>query len=213
MDFYMTVLIKFILGLLCIILQINLVGKSNLAPVTPLDQVQNYVLGGIIGGIIYSESVTVFQFLMVLLMWTLVVMVLQFLKNHNHLAKALVDGRPVILIRNGQIEVENCLRRGVTADELMFRLRMNGIYELARVKRAVLEQNGQLTILEYGDKESIRYPLISDGIVNLDVLEMTSHDEEWLENQLKFKGFASASEIFLAEYISGQLRVIGYPKK
>ncbi len=63
MDFYMTVLIKFILGLLCIILQINLVGKSNLAPVTPLDQVQNYVLGGIIGGIIYSESVTVFQFL------------------------------------------------------------------------------------------------------------------------------------------------------
>ena len=60
----------------------------------------------------------------------------------------MIDGRPAILVKNGELDVETCLKRGVTADELMFRLRINGIYELARVKRAVLEQNGQLTVLD-----------------------------------------------------------------
>ena len=80
----------------------------------------------------------------------------------------------------------------------MFRLRINGIYELARVKRAVLEQNGQLTVLEYGDDESIRYPLISDGIINYDILEMISRDEAWLDEQLQKNGFKSSAEVFWA---------------
>ena len=42
--------------MLCLILQINLLGKGNLAPTSAIDQVQNYVLGGIIGGIIYNKS-------------------------------------------------------------------------------------------------------------------------------------------------------------
>lgn len=213
MEFYGPIIGKFILGMLCIILQINIVGKRNLAPVTALDQVQNYVLGGIIGGIIYNQDITVLQFLMVLIIWTLVVMVLQFLKNHNRLAKVMIDGRPAILVKNGKLDVETCLKRGVTADELMFRLRVNGIYELARVKRAVLEQNGQLTVLEYGDDESIRYPLISDGIINYDILEMISRDEVWLDEQLQKNGFKSSTEVFLGEYISGKLHFVGYPKK
>ncbi|EIJ67125.1 YetF domain-containing protein [Haemophilus parahaemolyticus] len=35
-------------------------------------------------------------------------------------------------------------------------------YEIASVKRAVLGQNGQLSIIQYGDQD-LRYPLIIDG--------------------------------------------------
>lgn len=120
------------------------------------------------------------------------------LYSRNRLAKVMIDGRPAILVKNGKLDVETCLKRGVTADELMFRLRVNGIYELARVKRAVLEQNGQLTVLEYGDDESIRYPLISDGIINYDILEMISRDEAWLDEQLQKNGFKSRQRSFWA---------------
>lgn len=48
--FYLNVFLKLLLGLLSIILIINKSGKGNLAPTSPMDQVQNYVLGGIIGG-------------------------------------------------------------------------------------------------------------------------------------------------------------------
>ena len=48
--FYLDVFLKLLLGLLAIALIINKSGKGNLAPTSAMDQVQNYVLGGIIGG-------------------------------------------------------------------------------------------------------------------------------------------------------------------
>ena len=54
----------------------------------------------------------------------------------------------------------------------MFKLRNKGIYEVAKVKSGILEQNGQLTVIEFSDKDHVRYPLISDGQLNVDVLEL-----------------------------------------
>lgn len=51
---YIDVAIKLALGLLSLIVVINYTGKGNLAPTSASDQVQNYVLGGIIGGVIYN---------------------------------------------------------------------------------------------------------------------------------------------------------------
>ena len=48
-----------------------------------MEQVQNFVLGGIIGGVIYSDSVGLLQFFLVLILWTLLVLSLKFIKNHN----------------------------------------------------------------------------------------------------------------------------------
>ncbi|MEN2297116.1 hypothetical protein AAH973_14030, partial [Enterococcus faecalis] len=53
--------IKIHLGIITIIDQINLMGKGNLAPTSAMDQVQNYVLGGIFGGVIYKDTITVLQ--------------------------------------------------------------------------------------------------------------------------------------------------------
>ena len=65
----------------------------------------------------------------------------------------------------------------------MFKLRAAGIYEISAVKRAVMEQNGQLAVIKYGD-ESLRYPLITDGQVDPDILEIIKRDEEWLQQEL-----------------------------
>ncbi|WP_270305942.1 YetF domain-containing protein [Enterococcus faecalis] len=80
------------------------------------------------------------------------------------------------------------------------------------VKRAVLEQNGQLTIVEYGD-ESIRYPIIVDGQANMDVLELIKKDEHWLLTQIQEQGFQRLQEIYLGEYLSGQLSLSPYEEK
>lgn len=80
--------------------------------------------------------------------------------------------------QNGKIRVEECLKHGISANDLMFKLRNKGIYEVAKVKSGILEQNGQLTVIEFSDKDHVRYPLISDGQLNVDVLELINQDEE-----------------------------------
>lgn len=211
MQFYTPIIIKFALGIICLIIQINLMGKGNLAPSSAMDQVQNYVLGGIIGGVIYNDSITVLQFVLVLIIWTLLVLVLKFAKEHNRYVKRVVDGRPITLIQNGVVDVNECLKNGISANELMFKLRANGIYEVENVKRAVLEQNGQLTLIEFGD-ENIRYPIIVDGQSNEDVLELIKKDEVWLEEQIQQNGYQKINEIYLGEYLSGKLNLYGYKK-
>lgn len=211
MQLYSPIIIKFALGIICLIIQINIMGKGNLAPSSAMDQVQNYVLGGIIGGVIYNDSITVLQFVLVLIIWTLLVLILKFLKEHNRYIKVLVDGKPLTLIQDGQVKVNDCLKNGISANELMFKLRANGIYEIQDVKRAILEQNGQLTIIEFGG-ENIKYPIIVDGQANFDVLELINKDESWLEQEITKQGYDRINDVYLGEYLSGELKLYGYQK-
>ncbi|WP_455810517.1 DUF421 domain-containing protein [Pseudomonas graminis] len=211
MPLYTPIIIKLGLGILCLIVQINLMGKGNLAPSSAMDQVQNYVLGGIIGGVIYNESITVLQFVLVLIIWTLLVFILKFLKENNQFLKRIIDGKPITLVHNGTVDVKECLRNGVSAHDLMFKLRFNGIYEIEQLKRVILEQNGQLTIIQVGD-ENIRYPIIVDGLANNDLLEMINKDNEWLEAKVVEQGFTKISEVYLGEYLSGKINLYGYTR-
>ncbi|KRL06607.1 DUF421 domain-containing protein [Liquorilactobacillus hordei] len=205
---YTDITIKLAIGLLTIILQINLSGKSNLAPINALDQVQNYVLGGIVGGMIYNESITVLQYILVLLIWTLLVTVLRFITKHNKYMKWLIDGKPQTLIKNGELIVATALKNGMSANDLTFRLRTEGISDIKQVKLAILEQNGQLTITEYGD-ETIKYPLILDGQINEAILEETGHSIEWLQKQLVGKNL-EVKDVYLGTYANKYLNIYTY---
>ena len=59
---YLDIAIKLTMGLLSLVFVINISGKGNLAPSSATDQVLNYVLGGIVGGVIYSPRISVLQY-------------------------------------------------------------------------------------------------------------------------------------------------------
>lgn len=207
--FYLDVFLKLLLGLLALALIINKSGKGNLAPTSAMDQVQNYVLGGIIGGVIYSPSVSIFQFAVVLLIWAFLIFGLRQLKTKNHAFRRFIDGAPVIVINRGKINIAACKKAKITAHELAFKLRREGVYYIREVKRAVLEQNGELIIVLAGE-ENPKYPIITDGIIQKSVLEDVDKTEEWLLEELQKAGYNSPAEVFLAEYENGSIKVIPY---
>ncbi|MGL5900515.1 MAG: DUF421 domain-containing protein [Lactobacillaceae bacterium] len=208
---YSEVAIKFVLGFICIITQINLSGKGNLAPTNVIDQMQNYVLGGIIGGIIFNENITVLQFFLVLVIWTIVVLVIRFLTNHTRIVKKLVEGSPLKVISNGKIDVKGLTARGMTASTLMFKLRTAGIEDLKKVKAAVLETNGQLTIIQKGES-MINAPLITDGQILEESLDAIGKDDTWLRNEIKNNGY-QVNDIYLATYEDNNLKLFPYRSK
>lgn len=76
-SFFATIAIRLALGLLFLVFVINVTGKGNLAPNSAVDQVQNFVLGGIIGGVIYNSSITIIQYIVILIMWTILILLLK----------------------------------------------------------------------------------------------------------------------------------------
>lgn len=206
---YSDVAIKLVVGFIFMTVLINFTDKGNLAPTSAIDQVQNYVLGGIIGGVIYNSSITLIQFVIVLLIWSLLILVMRYLKIHIHPVGKFIDGGPIIVIRNGHLLVHNCLKANLSAKEIDFKLRTAGVYQIDDVKRAIVEQNGSLTILRQGDG-SIRYPIIVDGQIDADVLELMNHDEDWLMQQLKQHGVNNIRDVYMAKYKNHQFEITRY---
>lgn len=206
---YIDIAIKLALGLLSLVFVINVSGKGNLAPASASDQVQNYVLGGIIGGVIYNPSISILQFINILLIWVILVSTQKWLKTNNMFLKKMVDGEPTTVIKRGKINVEATRKSGLSANDLAFKLRSQGIYSIKNVKRAVIEQNGQLIVVLAGDKNP-KYPIITDGKVQINSLESMDKTEEWLMSTLKEMGYKDIKNIFLAEYDKGQLHIVEY---
>ena len=206
---YMEILIKLALGLFSLVFVINVTGKGNLAPNSATDQIQNYVLGGIIGGVIYNSSISILQYAVILMMWTILILTLKWLNNNVRFVKRLIDGKPTLLIKNGQIDPEACRSVGLSASDVALKLRSQGIFQMKQVKRAVQEQNGQLIVVQMGD-ENPKYPVVTDGVIQIEILETIGRSEEWLLDNLSKQGYDNVANIFIAEYDKGVVSVVTY---
>ena len=69
MNPFILVAIKMLIGFFAMLIIINLSGKRNLAPSSASDQIVNYVLGGIIGSVIYNNSVKIPDYVAILCIW------------------------------------------------------------------------------------------------------------------------------------------------
>ena len=206
---YIEILIKLALGLFSLVFVINVTGKGNLAPNSAIDQIQNYVLGGIIGGVIYNSAISILQYAVILIMWAILVLTLKWLNNNVHFVKRLIDGKPTLLIKNGKIDPEACRSVGLSAADVALKLRSQGIFQMKQVKRAMQEQNGQLIVVQMGD-ENPKYPVVTDGVIQVEILESIGRSEEWLLDNLSKQGYDNVANIFIAEYDKGVVTVVTY---
>ena len=209
MSFFITIAIKLALGLISLVFVINVTGKGNLAPSSAVDQVQNFVLGGLLGGIIYNSSISLLQYVVILIIWTILILLLKWLNTNVLVIKQLIDGKPVIIIKNGKLAPEACRSKGLSAADVALKLRSQGVFQLKDVKRAVIEQNGQFIIVRFGD-ENPKYPIITDGVVQTEILDTIGKSEEWLMEELQKEGYDNVADIFIAEYDKGQINVVTY---
>ena len=209
MDGFILVAIKLLIGFFALTIIINLSGKGNLSPSSASDQVQNYVLGGIIGGVIYNNEIQILDYIGILCIWCALVLTLKWVKQYNVRAKQMIDGKALIIIDNGKINIANCKKVGLSAHDVSFKLRTQNIYSTEKVKRAVVEQNGQLIITQEGE-ENPKFPLITDGQLQTDILQVMGKDETWLLKEMNKQGLKAYSDVFLGEYVDGKLNLTAY---
>ena len=97
----------------------------------------------------------------------------------------------------------------MSAHDVAFKLRTNGIYSTNLVKRAVVEQNGQLIIIQAGE-ENPKFPIITDGQLQYDILEVIGKDEAWISEEIKKQGVDNYNDVFLGEYVDNSLIITTY---
>ena len=199
MDFIIPVAIKLTIGFIALVVFMNLNGRSQLAPTSTEDQIGNYVLGGIIGGVIYNPSITIVQFLIVLLIWGLLMTTIDFLKNSNKNVKKMIDGQIVYLIKGGKMLTENFAQATLSIPDFYTKLRTKGIFQISDIEDAFMESNGQLIVIQKND-ENYSNLLVSEGKIMEDNLEHIGKNDEWLKEELAKYNVLDINDIFLVEY-------------
>ena len=199
MDFIIPVAIKLTIGFIALVVFMNLNGRSQLAPTSTEDQIGNYVLGGIIGGVIYNPSITIGQFLIVLLIWGLLMTTIDFLKNSNKNVKKMIDGQIVYLIKGGKMLTENFAQATLSIPDFYTKLRTKGIFKVSEIEDAFMESNGQLIVIQKND-ENYSSLLISEGKILQENLEHIGKDDKWLLEELAKYNVSDINDIFLVEY-------------
>lgn len=199
MDFIIPLAIKLTIGFIALVVFMNLNGRSQLAPTSTEDQIGNYVLGGIIGGVIYNPSITIVQFLIVLLIWGLLMTTIDFLKNSNKNVKKMIDGQIVYLIKGGKMLTENFAQATLSIPDFYTKLRTKGIFKISDIEDAFMESNGQLIVIQKND-ENYSNLLVSEGKIMEDNLEHIGKNDEWLKEELVKYNVLDINDIFLVEY-------------
>lgn len=114
-------------------------------------------------------------------------------------AREIICGKPSILIYRGRIDEKILKKERFTINELQERLRGNNIFDIGDVEYAILETDGQVTVIPKPNKrpivtedlnieakyEGIPYDLIIDGKIMYKNLEVIEKNEKWLQKQLK----------------------------
>ena len=199
MDFIIPLAIKLTIGFIALVVFMNLNGRSQLAPTSTEDQIGNYVLGGIIGGVIYNPSITIVQFLIVMLIWGLLMTTIDFLKNSNKNVKKMIDGEIVYLIKGGKMITENFAQATLSIPDFYTKLRTKGIFKISDIEDAFMESNGQLIVIQKND-ENYSNLLVSEGKIIEDNLEHIGKNDEWLKEELAKYNVLDINDIFLVEY-------------
>ena len=193
---YGNIAIKLAVGLIGFLWVLRTTNRCQLAQMTPVDLIGNFVMGGIIGGVIYNQDIATVQFIIVLAIWQLLVLGVNALRIHTESGQKMIVGRPTPVVIKGKYLQDKFELLGLDIADFATLSRIQGVHSLYDIWNAQIEPNGQATIQKKMPKTS--NILITNGTMDTGALEMMEKDEGWLKNELHKRGIRIvAKDIFL----------------
>lgn len=193
-----------------LILSVRLMGKRQIGEMEPSEFVITMLLANLASVPMQESATPLISGLVPILTVLALELLLAFLCLRSIRLRKFFCGQPIILISNGSVCQKNLSRTRITMDELTEHLREKDIIDLATVKYAILETNGQISTFLYGKEMPpsardcgvkvqdvyLPYTIISDGKVLKTNLAAAGRDEHWLQQQLK-RAACQAPDVFL----------------
>ena len=162
---YGNIAIKLAVGLIGFLWVLRTTNRCQLAQMTPVDLIGNFVMGGIIGGVIYNQDITTVQFIIVLAIWQLLVLGVNALRIHTESGQKMIVGRPTPVVIKGKYLQDKFELLGLDIADFATLSRIQGVHSLYDIWNAQIEPNGQATI-QKKDARKTSNILITNGTID-----------------------------------------------
>ncbi|MGB2992257.1 MAG: DUF421 domain-containing protein [Paenisporosarcina sp.] len=197
-----------------LLLLARILGKEQLSQLTFFNYITGITIGSIAGEIAAHDDTHYLNAITSLIWWSLLTILVSYISLKSSRAKALLDDKPIIIIKNGKILEGSLKKSRLPLGDLNMLLRMQGIFSVKDVHFAVLETNGELSVFkkvaqQSATKQDVKAQIvvpkympttiIADGKIIEKNLPDQGLTEEWVIKQLKKHGVNSVQQVFYAE--------------
>jgi uncharacterized membrane protein YcaP (DUF421 family) len=219
---FLEIVLRAVGAFLAVLLITRLIGKSQIGQLTVTDFVNGIVIGSLAAALAIDLRTPAIYYFAGLAVFSGLTLVLEWATMKSRPLRKVLEDEPTVVIHNGKILETKMHNMRYHVDDLLMQLRAKAVFNIADVEFAVLEPNGELSVLLKSQKrpvtpEDLRLPtkykgmpseLIVDGTVIEQNLIQNNLDEEWLYRELEKQGVRSVEEVLFASLdSSGNLYV------
>ncbi|MCD8189284.1 MAG: DUF421 domain-containing protein [Clostridiales bacterium] len=196
---------------LLLITAIRLMGKKQVGELEPAELVLTMLVSDLASVPMQDFGIPLLFGVLPILILLCLTMIFSVLTMKSVRFRALLCGRPSLIVDHGTLVQQAMDRNRLTVDELLEELRRQGVTDISSVKYAVLEDSGQVSVILYSAKapatpeqlglapeeDGLPRIIINDGRLIRHNLEQLGKTDAWLKKMLRRRGYQDIRGVFL----------------
>lgn len=208
----LVVVVRSLIAFFTLFIFARVLGRQQISQLTFFDYVLGITIGSTAASLSSDLSTRAWAHWVALLVWVIAVLVLQLVSIRWRSLSKYIEGEPVVVIMNGKIMEKAMGTIRYRIADLLEQLREKDVFDLGQVEFAVLETNGQLSVLKKSQYQpvtpkdlnlsthysGVSTELIYSGVIVQENLQQVKLDQSWLEAELRKKGINDLKEVFFA---------------
>lgn len=220
MESIVEIVARVVLAFAIMMIITRMLGKQTIAQMTYHDFVAAITLGALTANLAFNNMIKISHMIVVLLTFSGIAYSLMILSLKSRKMRKWFSGQPTVIIQNGKILEDNMRKLKLSLDTLNQELRERNIFNIEEVQYAVLELNGEVSVLrkpqflpvtrgdlklKTGNRQAFPIELIMDGQIIQSNLRQHSLTIEWLLSQVGKKGLSVAEVNYAVISSNGQI--------
>ena len=195
------VIIRTVFFYIFILFIFRLMGKREIAKLSIQDLVVSLLIAELVAIAIENYRDSIILTIIPIIILLFFELLASFISLKSNKFRHIIEGKPSLIINKGKINYKELLKQRYSLDDVLLELRNNRIKDLRDIEYAILENNGHLNLFKYNliKDGDLPFPLILDGVIQIDTLKYLNKDINWLFNYLDNHNI-NKEDIFYAFY-------------
>ena len=126
---------------------IRLMGKRQIGELQPSELVITMLISEVASLPMQDNSIPMLNAIVALFVLVSFEILTSALSLKFHKIRTIMQGHPVIIIRNGVIDVKALKKLRISINDLLSALRQKDVFEISQVSYAIFETNGKISVL------------------------------------------------------------------
>lgn len=135
-------------GYCFLVLMVRAAGRRPGKQITPFEFVLIFFIGGVTLTPMVGDDRSLSNAFVIIITIAVTHFLIAWLKQKFPAFGRIVDGTPLVLLAKGEWQVETMKRMRLQDDDIMAMARDNGIERLDQIEYAILERNGEISIIK-----------------------------------------------------------------